>query len=111
MAALHVALFLRQPDLERAQPSQRGGEIRKTLERLDAERGRRWLEPGHRRLRCGPDILRPQHRHQALRRSRKIAVPHGRPRDRLRPESNRRGLRGSQITGVQQRCDIVIAGV
>jgi hypothetical protein len=26
-------------------------------------------------------------------------------------KSNRRGLRGPQITGIQQRCDVAIAGV
>jgi hypothetical protein len=41
-------------------------------------------------LRCVPDILRPQHLNEALR---KFAVLHGHPFDRICPISNRRGLR------------------
>jgi hypothetical protein len=46
-----------------------------------------------------------------LRRSRKFAVLHEFPRNRIPYESFRCGLRGSPIIDVQQRCDIAIAGV
>jgi hypothetical protein len=52
--------LLGEPHLERPEPSKRGGEIRKASDRLDdASWGWQRLEPGHRGLRCGPDILRP----------------------------------------------------
>jgi hypothetical protein len=58
LRALDVAFFLRQPHFERAEPAQRGREGRESPDRLDNAKC------------CGPDIVRPQHLHQALRRSR-----------------------------------------
>jgi hypothetical protein len=111
LGTLHVALSVGKPHLESTQPPKRGGQIRKISDRLDdARRGGLRLEPGYRRLCCGPDILRPQHLDQALRRSRKFAVLHVVPRDRMCSESNQRGLRESEITGIQRPCDTAIAG-
>ena len=97
LGALHLALALGQPHLQRADPPQRGGRVRQPDRRAGA--GQRRLEPGHRRLRGAADILRPQHPDQALGRSRQFAVLHEIPRDRAGTESNRRGLCGIRDHG------------
>ena len=111
LRALHLALFGGKPYLERAEPAKGSGKIREALDILYARRGRQRLEPGHRRLRRGPDVLRPQHLNQPLRRSRQLAVLHRHPRDRTRPDRIDAVFEDSEITGVQQRCDATIAGV
>ena len=112
LRALHLALALGEPHFERSEPAERPGRAGKADRLDDTGCGERRLEPGDRRLRCGPHLLRPQHLNQALRRSRQFAVLHEVPRDRLCPnrigaayEGEKSRAFNSHVTPPLRPCD------